>query len=174
MVKKTHEIGPESIPSTTEQADFQSISGTAPDDVQAIQPQDRPTAGTGQAASGIVENSASAASADTTKSAIPDLDAFLATLTADQIAKIRKKVERDSSIVSKQTQSRSAMNPDGSMDVVVHIDAAMTEQLAIWAESDNVDVMEEARIRISESLSNYLYGDWNVPVKAEPAPAAAK
>jgi hypothetical protein len=99
------------------------------------------------------------------------LEDFLISATPDQLQKLRVLAAADG-LASGIQSTGSAKLPDGSMTVTVHLDAPITEQLEIWAEADGCSLVEEAQKRISESLTNYLYGDWN-PIVEQPPVAAA-
>jgi hypothetical protein len=101
----------------------------------------------------------------------PDLDAILASLSPDQLAKIRLKAIGEGVVPAASLGGRKS--PDGSLTVTVTLDPMVTEQLELWAEADGCSLVEEAQKRIAESLSNYLYGDWNPVPEPEPAPVAA-
>jgi hypothetical protein len=102
--------------------------------------------------------------------AILNLDELLANASPDQLAKIRALAAAKG--LSAPATGVGTKRADGSMDVLVHLDAAVTEQLELWAEADACTLDEEAQKRIQEALQNYLYGDWSAVVE-QPAAAAA-
>jgi hypothetical protein len=59
------------------------------------------------------------------------------------------------------------------MTVEVYLEPIIVEQLELWAEPDGCTLAEEAQKRISEALTNYLYGDWSATVEQPPVAAAA-
>lgn len=161
MAKKANELMPETTNIGSVGSDFQPISGqtAAEVDVNASSDANASTAGT-------------VAPAPAIKESIPDIEAFLSTLTAEQLAKVRSKVERDtSSAISPQFAARAAKNIDGSLNVMVRLDPVVVEQLEQWAEGEGISLMEEAQNRVGEAISNYIFGDWGA-TQVKPATAA--
>jgi hypothetical protein len=101
--------------------------------------------------------------------AIPAATLNIDDLTPDQLARIRQLAVARGIAVGEGTGKL----PDGSLRVVVTLEPMTVEQLELWAESDNLTLEEEAQRRISESLQNYLYGDWSSTPEPEPAPVVA-
>ena len=102
-----------------------------------------------------------------------DLDGLLARMSPEQIQKIRV-LAASKGLTTAVAGIAGSGNKlaDGSMTVEIHLDAPMTEQLEIWSEADGLTLVEEAQKRILESLTNYLYGDWNPHVEPQPVAAA--
>lgn len=190
MSKKSQAIDRNSGKSELEKSDFQAISDQITGDDGNGQPVDNlPTAATVEAATSTVDGEqvstpdtaappspvVPSAPSSLSKAAIPDLDEFMRNLTADQIKKVRKLVDGEPGLIAKR--EFGTLLPDGSMNITVHLDPQMVEQLMIWAESDGIEVGEEAKLRINEALTNYLYGDWGatmVKPAEPPAPVVAK
>jgi hypothetical protein len=102
---------------------------------------------------------------------LPDLDAILSAATPEQLAKLRAlSTAKGISVPSSAVGTKRA---DGSMTVEVHLEGPIVEQLELWAEADGCTLIEEAQKRLSEALTNYLYGDWNPVVEQPPAAVAA-
>ena len=91
---------------------------------------------------------------------VPDLDTILASLTPDQLLKIRQKAIGEGVVPA--ASLGGTKSADGSLTLSVTLDPMVTEQLELWAEADGCTLVEEAQKRITESLQNYLYGDWSV------------
>jgi hypothetical protein len=92
-----------------------------------------------------------------------NLDEFLASLTVEQLQRVRTLATAKG--LAPATSSGSVRLPDGSLQVTVTLEPMIVEQLSLWAEGDGVGLEEEARKRILESLQNYLYGDWSAVVE---------
>jgi hypothetical protein len=105
---------------------------------------------------------------------VTDLDAFLSSLSPEQLAKVRARAITEGFTPSPMQRSLGAVHADGSMTISIHLEPQIVEQLLLWADSDGVDVGEEAKIRINEALTNYLYGDWSAMMAkpAEPPPVS--
>lgn len=103
---------------------------------------------------------------------LPDLDAMLSAASPEQLQKIRMLAAIKGLTATDVAASRKL--PDGSMMVAVQLDGPTVEQLELWAEADGCSLVEEAQKRISEALTNYLYGDWNPVIEQPPAAAATK
>jgi len=102
-----------------------------------------------------------------TPTSLPNLDDLLANASPEQLARIRALA------VAKGLAPDAALSrkmPDGSMTISVALEAPVVEQLELWAEADGCSLVEEAQKRITESLENYLYGDWSMPENTVPAP----
>ena len=85
---------------------------------------------------------------------------LLASLTPEQLAKIRLKAIGEGVVPA--ASLGGTKSADGSLTLSVTLDPMVTEQLELWAEADGCTLVEEAQKRITESLQNYLYGDWSV------------
>lgn len=97
---------------------------------------------------------------------LPDLDAMLLSATPEQLQRI-KVLAAAKGLTSKDVAASRKM-PDGSMTVAVYLEPPIVEQLELWAEADGCSLVEEAQKRISEALTNYLYGDWNPVIEQTP------
>lgn len=172
MVKKTQDLDARLSVESPEQGTFQPISGQDSEVIsaEASPTADQPTAVTVEAASGTVESSGNVGQART---GLPDLDEFLRGLTADQLQRVKAKIEADS-IVPRRLQSNALKNADGSLDVLIHIDPVIVEQLELWSDGEGLTLAEEAQNRINEAISGYVFGDWSSAVvkPAEPQPVA--
>jgi len=132
-------------------------------------------AGTGQSASAIVPSGS--ITIPTTK---PNLSDFLDSLTAEQLSRVRKLAQTGGISLGR------GKNPDGSLDISLHIESILVEQLELWADGDGMSLEDEARKVATESIQNYVCGDWSATVVKPqevqrpawmpplPAPAAAK
>ena len=142
------------------------MTSQTPSDEQAIggSPEPQPYTGTPPQPASAPELSPVADSP-----AIPNLDDLLTSATPEQLQRIRMLAA--SKGLSVPASGSGTKHADGSMTVSVFLEGPVVEQLEIWAEADGCSLVEEAQKRISEALTNYLYGDWN-PIP-EPAPVAA-
>ena len=97
-----------------------------------------------------------------------DLEAIMQSITPEQLSRLKGLAAAKG--VEVATGPR--MKPDGGMVVEVELDAQMVEQLKLWAEADGTTLESQAKIRITEALAAYLYGDWSATI-AKPEAAAA-
>ena len=103
---------------------------------------------------------------------IPDLESMLASLSPDQLAKLRV-IAAAKGVQVPTSQSVGNRNPNGSMDVNIHLEPEVVEQLVNWSEPGGMTVVEAAQKYISEALVAFLYGDWNPTPEPVAEPVAA-
>jgi hypothetical protein len=102
-----------------------------------------------------------------------NLEDFLASATPEQLQRLRVLAAANGMATETSAMTgHSVKLPDGSMQVTVMLEPLIVEQLAIWAEGDGISLEEEAQKRISESISNYMFGDWSATVE-QPVVVAA-
>ncbi len=104
-----------------------------------------------------------------TVAAVPNLEAMLLDATPEQLQKLGL-IAASKGIA--KSSSAGIKRADGSMTVDIYLEPPVVEQLEIWAEADGCTLIEEAQKRIGESLTNYLYGDWNPVVETAPVAVA--
>lgn len=102
-----------------------------------------------------------------------NVEEILSSMTGEQLQRLKMlAVARG---ISAGAASRKTA--DGLSVFEIKLAPELVEQLEIWAESDNVTLVEEVQMRVVESLTAYLYGDWRaseaVVPTAVPPPAAA-
>jgi hypothetical protein len=102
---------------------------------------------------------------------ITSLEDFLASATPDQLQRLRTLAAADG-LAPASLSADSVKLPDGSLRVTVVLEPLVVEQLSIWAEGDGVTLEEEAQKRLTESITNYMFGDWSATVEQPPVAAA--
>lgn len=113
----------------------------------------------------------------TTPPVIPDLESMIANLSPDQLAKLRViAASKGVKLPSQSIIGTGTKNVDGSLDVIVHLEPEVVEQLENWSEPGGDTLVEAAQKYITQSLVAFLYGDWSPtpePV-AEPVASVTK
>lgn len=105
---------------------------------------------------------------------VPDLESMLAAMSPDQIARLRViAAAKGVAVPSGQSSGSGTRHADGSMDVTVHLEPEVVEQLMNWSEPGGMTVTEAAQKYISEALTAFLYGDWNPTPETATIPVVA-
>jgi predicted component of type VI protein secretion system len=101
-----------------------------------------------------------------------DLLAKIRRLSPEQRAKVQRVGASEGIISAHSALATSRTKPDGSVDVLITVDADLVEQLRTWSQEAGLSFEEQTREIISMLLNSYLSGGWMVPMAPMPAAQA--
>jgi hypothetical protein len=93
-----------------------------------------------------------------------DLLAKIRRLSPEQRAKVQRVSASEGIIPVHSALATSRTKPDGSVDVLITVDADLVEQLRTWSQEAGLSFEEQTREIISMLLNSYLSGGWMVPM----------
>lgn len=77
-------------------------------------------------------------------------------------------LNRDRDQSSASTSGGLVYHPDGSISVTITLPVETVEPLTVWAEAAEISLQEQIQMIASQSLENYIFGQW-LPAPTTPA-----